>query len=198
MILIRKTIMVFSTRYENAKYIGYLSSEKSKKRLSQAALETLAIIAYKQPITKPEIEQIRGVNCDYIINTLLEKNLIAISGRSESVGRPLLYSTTKEFLRYFGLNDLSELPKPREIEEIMQDEKFQEQKRKILMNVIEELIEEKDDNEYENEISRNYAEKISDLELIETENNDNEQIEESSKTQNEINLDNFEMGNQLT
>jgi len=189
---------VYATRYENAKYIGYLSSEKSKKRLSQAAIETLAIIAYKQPITKPEIEQIRGVNCDYIINTLLEKNLIAISGRSESVGRPLLYSTTKEFLRYFGLNDLSELPKPREIEEIMQDEKFQEQKRKILMNVIEELIEEKDDNEYENEISRNYAEKISDLELIETENNDNEQIEESSKTQNEINLDNFEMGNQLT
>lgn len=132
---------VFSTRQEYAKYLGYLSSEKSKRRLSQAALETLAIVAYKQPITKPEIESIRGVNADYTINTLLEKNLIAISGRSETVGRPILYATTDEFLKYFGLNKISDLPKPREIEEIMQDEDFLEQKRKLLMNAVEEQME---------------------------------------------------------
>lgn len=132
---------LFATRPEYAKYVGYLSSEKSKRRLSQAALETLAIIAYKQPITKPELESIRGVNSDYILNTLLEKNLIAIKGRAETIGRPLLYATTEEFLKYFALNKLSDLPKPREIEEIMQDEDFIEQKNKIMMNVIEETIE---------------------------------------------------------
>lgn len=129
---------LFATRPEYAKYVGYLSSEKSKRRLSQAALETLAIIAYKQPITKPELEAIRGVNSDYILNTLLEKNLISIAGRSETVGRPLLYATTNEFLLYFGLNKLSDLPKPREVEEILKDEDFLEQKRKIMMNAVEE------------------------------------------------------------
>ena len=102
---------LFATKPEYAKYVGYLSSEKSKRRLSQAALETLAIIAYKQPITKPELESIRGVNSDYILNTLLEKNLIAIKGRAETIGRPLLYATTDEFLKYFGLNKLSDLAK---------------------------------------------------------------------------------------
>lgn len=131
----------FATNTEYAKYVGYLSSVKSKRRLSQAALETLSIIAYKQPITKPEIEQIRGVNSDYMINTLLEKNLITIKGRAETVGRPLLYVTTTEFLKYFGLNDISDLPKPREIEEIMKDDDFLEQKRKIMMSEIEEIIE---------------------------------------------------------
>jgi|SRR3990167_2803528 len=132
---------LFATTKEYSKYVGYLSSEKSKRRLSQAALETLSIIAYKQPITKPEIEAIRGVNSDYILNTLLEKNLINISGRAESVGRPLLYSSTPEFLKYFGLNKLSDLPKPREIEEIMNDEDFIEQKRKIMMNALEDSME---------------------------------------------------------
>lgn len=131
----------FGTKVDFAKYLGFLSSEKSKRRLSQAALETLAIIAYKQPITKPEIENIRGVNSDYIMNILLEKKLITISGRSETVGRPLLYTTTNEFLIYFGLNKISDLPKPREIDEIMNDEDFIEQKRKIMMNLIEETVE---------------------------------------------------------
>jgi len=137
----------FSTKHEFAKYIGYLSNEKSKRRLSQSALETLAIIAYKQPITKPEIEMIRGVNADYIMNTLLEKSLISISGRAETVGRPLLYGTTDEFLKYFGLNKLTDLPKPREIEEIMQDEDFLDQKRKIMMNAIEENLEQELEDE---------------------------------------------------
>jgi segregation and condensation protein B len=142
---------LFATKPDFAKYLGFLSSERSKRRLSQAALETLAIVAYKQPITKPEVEAIRGVNSDYTINTLLEKNLIAISGRSETIGRPLLYMTTEEFLKYFGLNKVSDLPKPREIEEIMQDEDFLEQKRKLLMNSVEEAleteVEEKENNE---------------------------------------------------
>lgn len=129
---------LFATSEEYAKYVGYLSSEKTKRRLSPAALETLSIIAYKQPITKPEVETIRGVNSDHIINSLLEKNLISIKGRAETIGRPLLYATTDEFLKYFGLNSLSDLPKPREIEEIMNDEDFIEQKRKILMNALEE------------------------------------------------------------
>ncbi len=132
---------LFATKPEYAKYIGYLSSEKSKRRLSQAALETLAIIAYKQPVTKPELESIRGVNSDYILNTLLEKNLIKITGRAETIGRPLLYGTTDEFLKYFGLYKLSDLPKPREVEEIMKDEDFLEQKQKIMMNLIEEAAE---------------------------------------------------------
>lgn len=132
---------LYATRPEYSKYLGFLSSEKTKRRLSQAALETLAIIAYKQPVTKPELEQIRGVNSDYILNTLLEKNLAAITGRTETIGRPLLYSTTPEFLKYFGLNKLSDLPKPREIEEIMNDEDFLEQKRKIMMNLMEDKME---------------------------------------------------------
>lgn len=131
----------FATKPNHAKYVGYLSSEKSKRRLSNAALETLAIIAYKQPITKPELEMIRGVNSDYTLNTLLEKNLVTISGRADTVGRPLLYVTTNEFLKYFGLHSINDLPKPREIEEIMKDEDFLEQKRKIMMGDIEEEAE---------------------------------------------------------
>lgn len=133
---------LYATLESYAKYVGYLSSERAKRRLSQAALETLSIIAYKQPITKPELESIRGVNSDYILTTLLEKNLITIKGRAETVGRPLLYGTTDEFLKYFGLNNLTDLPKPREIDEIMQDEDFLEQKRKIMMNELEEKLEE--------------------------------------------------------
>ena len=131
----------FGTKQEYAKYVGFLSSVKSKRRLSQAALETLSIIAYKQPITKPEIENLRGVNSDYMMNTLLEKNLITIKGRAETIGRPLLYVTTDEFLKYFGLHKITDLPKPREVDEIMKDEDFIEEKRKIMMNQIEEVVE---------------------------------------------------------
>jgi len=146
---------VHATKPDHAKYVGYLSSEKTKRRLSQAALETLAIIAYKQPLTKPELESIRGVNSDYTLNTLLEKNLITIQGRAETVGRPLLYITTDEFLKYFGLRAVSDLPKPREIEEIMKDEDFLEQKRRIMMSGIEEKAEEEEiqsEHEQNNEL----------------------------------------------
>jgi len=143
---------LYSTTEDYAKYIGFLSSEKTKRRLSSAALETLSIIAYKQPITKPEIETIRGVNSDHIVNSLLEKNLISIKGRSESIGRPLLYTTTGEFLKYFGLYSLTDLPKPREIEEIMNDEDFIERKRQIMMNALEEDVEKEEE---ENSVDEN-------------------------------------------
>jgi segregation and condensation protein B len=84
-------------------------------RLSRAALETMAIIAYKQPVTKSEVEAIRGVDSSGVLATLLERNLVTIRGRSKVVGRPLLYGTTPEFLEYFGLRDLSELPRPEEL-----------------------------------------------------------------------------------
>ena len=141
---------LFATTEDNAKYVGYLSSERTKRRLSPAALETLSIIAYKQPITKPELESIRGVNSDHILSSLLEKYLIAITGRADSVGRPLLYGTTDEFLKYFGLNNLTDLPKPREIEEIMEDDDFIEQKRKIMMNALEENLDEEVKEQEEN------------------------------------------------
>ncbi len=94
--------------------IGILLKQQSKRRLSNSALETLAIIAYKQPVTKGEIEQIRGVNCDYSVQKLLEKELIEIKGKSEAVGRPLLYGTSESFMDYFGINDLKELPTPKD------------------------------------------------------------------------------------
>ncbi len=83
----------------------------TKKKLSSAAIETLSIIAYKQPVTKSELEAIRGVNCDYSIQKLLEKDLVEITGRSDGPGRPLIYNTSKKFMDYFGLKDLSDLPK---------------------------------------------------------------------------------------
>ena len=99
-------------------YHGIISEHlklSSTKKLTRTAVETLAIIAYKQPVTKAEINSIRGVNSDYILQKLLEKELIAISGRSEEVGRPLLYKTSERFLEYFGLNSIKDLPKLREL-----------------------------------------------------------------------------------
>jgi segregation and condensation protein B len=117
----------FLTEPQHQSVIQKLVQPKLLRRMSQSALETLAIIAYKQPLTKMEIENIRGVAIDYILKTLLEKNLIEVSGRSEAVGKPLLYVTTRDFLDYFNLHHLSDLPKPREISEIMKDEKIQQQ-----------------------------------------------------------------------
>jgi segregation and condensation protein B len=94
--------------------IGILLKQQSKKRLSTSALETLSIIAYKQPVTKTEMEQIRGVNCDYSVQKLLEKELIEIKGKSESIGRPILYGTSPVFMDYFGINELNELPTPKD------------------------------------------------------------------------------------
>jgi segregation and condensation protein B len=94
--------------------IGIMLKQQSKKRLSTSAMETLSIIAYKQPISKSEIENIRGVNCDYAVQKLLDKGLIEITGKAETIGRPMLYGTTSKFMEYFGINDISELPTPKE------------------------------------------------------------------------------------
>lgn len=100
----------FLTKPSYQSVVNIQLKQKSKKRLSNAALETLAIVAYKQPISKTEIEQIRGVGCDYAVQKLLEKELIEIRGKSEAVGRPLLYGTTPKLMDYLGINDLRELP----------------------------------------------------------------------------------------
>ena len=110
----------FLTKPEYHKTVSLLNGDKFLKRLSAASLETLAIIAYKQPITKSEIESIRGVNCDYAVQKLLEKDLIIISGRNEdAVGKPLIYATSKSFMDYFGINTADELPK---ISEVLMEE----------------------------------------------------------------------------
>lgn len=105
----------FMTKKDYAPLINTFLNQKAKKRLTRAALETLSIIAYKQPISKAEIEQIRGVNCDYTVQKLLEKELIVIAGRAETVGHPLTYATSEQFMDYFGINSPADLPKLREV-----------------------------------------------------------------------------------
>ncbi|MCS7232081.1 MAG: SMC-Scp complex subunit ScpB, partial [Elusimicrobiota bacterium] len=99
-----------ATKHIYAEYVRRLYRDRTLLKLSPAAIETLAIIAYRQPITKAEIEETRGVDCTAVIETLLERKLIKIVGRKEVVGRPLLYGTTNEFLKYFGITSLSDLP----------------------------------------------------------------------------------------
>lgn len=106
----------FLSKKEYHKTIAQLNGEKFLKKLSAAAMETLSIIAYKQPVTKGEIESIRGVNADYAVQKLLEKELIIISGRNENLpGHPLIYSTSKSFMDYFGINSPEDLPKIKEV-----------------------------------------------------------------------------------
>jgi segregation and condensation protein B len=123
----------FLTKQEYHKTIAQLNGDKFLKKLSVASIETLAIIAYKQPVTKSEIELIRGVNCDYAVQKLLEKELIVISGRREdAVGKPLIYSTSKYFMDYFGINSSDDLPKIKEIlnHEIIEATKIEREENK--------------------------------------------------------------------
>ena len=107
------------TRPEYHEWVSQLFKSKRRSRLSQQALETLAIIAYKQPVTKIDIDTIRGVDSSGVLGTLLERDLIKIAGREKTVGRPLLYKTTDKFLEYFGLNLLTDLPRLKEIESLI-------------------------------------------------------------------------------
>lgn len=109
----------FATTPAHGQLVQRLLKAKNRRRLTQAALETVAIIAYRQPITKAEIDAIRGVNSGEVVNSLVEKQLVAMVGRAETLGKPLLYGTTEEFLRVFGLNDISDLPKLREIDDLI-------------------------------------------------------------------------------
>jgi len=105
----------FLTKSTYHETVNQLQLHRSKKKLSQAAMETLAIIAYRQPITKLEIEQIRGVNSDYSVQRLLEKELISMDGKADTPGRPILYSTSNLFMDYFGLNHINQLPQLKDI-----------------------------------------------------------------------------------
>lgn len=109
----------FVTRPENGEYIERLCRPVKVKKLSQSALEVLAIIAYKQPVTKGEVDAIRGIKCDRVVDGLMKKDLICVKGRSEGVGRPMLYGTTDTFLKQFGFATLKELPEIEDIEGII-------------------------------------------------------------------------------
>lgn len=98
--------------------VGIFLKQTTRKRLSRSALETLSILAYKQPVSKPEMEKIRGVSCDYALQKLLEKELVVIIGRSDGPGKPLLYGTSEKFMDYFGLKSLADLPTPKEFKGI--------------------------------------------------------------------------------
>lgn len=124
----------FLTKQEYHKTIAQLNGDKFLKKLSVASIETLSIIAYKQPVTKSEIELIRGVNCDYAVQKLLEKELIVIAGRKEdAVGKPLIYTTSRNFMDYFGINSAEELPKIKEIlnQEVIEATKIEREEKEI-------------------------------------------------------------------
>jgi segregation and condensation protein B len=120
---------------EMAPFVRALLAAEQERRLSRSLMETLAVVAYKQPVTKPEIDHIRGVNADYALRRLLETRLLAVVGRDESVGRPLLYGTTDHFLEQFGLNRLEDLPRPREIEELLEDPAFTRERAELLSSL---------------------------------------------------------------
>lgn len=109
----------FVTRKENREYIERLCTPVRRRRLSQSALETLAIVAYKQPVTKGEIESIRGIRCDRVLEGLAAKDLVTVVGRSDAVGRPNLYGTTNEFLKQFEFESLKDLPKIEDLEGVL-------------------------------------------------------------------------------
>ncbi len=154
---------IFATQPRYHPWLSIYQHENAYRRLSQPAIETLAIVAYRQPITKPEVDSIRGVDSGYILRQLMEKMLIKVSGRADSVGKPLLYKTTDHFLKHFGINSVDELPKPREIDEILKDDDMAEHRRMLMERQMEledmeakELIEgyggEQDEAESEAEI----------------------------------------------
>ena len=138
----------FATRVEYHPWLEHIQHENAFRKITQSALETLAIVAYKQPITKPEVDSIRGVDSAYVVKQLLEKNLITVAGRHEGPGRALLYKTSDLFLRHFGLNKLDDLPKPREINEILKDDDMVKH-RQLLLELKAELASQEVSSEHE-------------------------------------------------
>ncbi len=118
-------------------WLSIYQHENAYRKLSQSAIETLSIVAYRQPVTKPEVDQIRGVDSGYILRQLQEKMLIRVSGRADSPGKPLLYKTTDHFLKHFGINSVDELPRPREIEDILKDDDMAEHRRLLMERQLE-------------------------------------------------------------
>src|SRR6185369_3775992 len=133
----------FSTKPEHHEVLKqFLKSQVPPTRLSLAALETLAVIAYKQPVTVPEIQEIRGVHASGVIKTLLDKKFVATAGRKEVLGRPILYKTTRDFLVHFGLKDLSELPSMEEFEELIKNQAATEEHVEIQEEIEQPLEQE--------------------------------------------------------
>jgi len=167
-------------------WLSIFQHENAYRKLSQSAIETLAIVAYRQPVTKPEVDQIRGVDSGYILRQLLEKMLVKVSGRADSPGKPLLYKTTDYFLKHFGINSVTELPKPREIDEILKDDDMAEHRRLLMerqmeideTNVADEILEEfmdkfSDETEPEDEELPDSNEERNDSEGEDEDRNDN-------------------------
>jgi segregation and condensation protein B len=129
-----------ATRSALSPFVKTLFVGEQETSLSRSLMETLAVIAYRQPVTRPEVDFIRGVNSDYAIRKLLEMGLADVEGRAESLGRPLLYGTTSLFLEQFGLSSLDDLPTLREVEELLDDPAFDEERAKLLQLDAEEDI----------------------------------------------------------
>lgn len=156
------------------KVITVLLQHRSKRKLSVAALECLSIIAYSQPVTKTDIEQIRGVNCDHTIQKLMERDLIRITGRAETAGRPLLYGTTQYFMDYFGINTLEELPKLKEFEQ-----------KESSIGDPSDIMEGMSDEEVYNQVQLHHARRE---DALNEENEENKQQEEHSEDTGEAEL----------
>ncbi|MEF8795679.1 MAG: SMC-Scp complex subunit ScpB [Salinivenus sp.] len=129
-----------ATRSPLSPFVKTLFLGEQEKSLSRSLMETLAVVAYRQPVTRPEVDFIRGVNSDYAIRKLLEMELVDVQGRADSLGRPLLYETTPRFLEQFGLKDLEDLPTLREVEELLDDPAFDEERAKLLQLDAEEEV----------------------------------------------------------
>ena len=144
----------FVTRKENLGYIERLCTPVRRRRLSQSALETLAIIAYKQPVTKGEIEAVRGIKCDRVLEGLMAKGLVTIVGRAETVGRPNIYGTTNEFLKQFEFESLKDLPKIEDLEGVI----FEAEEPPVFAGVVGQMSLEELAGEYDAEINYEAAE----------------------------------------
>jgi len=168
-----------------AGYVEELFTRKKTQRLTRAALETLAIIAYRQPVTRVDIEMIRGVSSDSAIRTLLERKFITLAGRAKTIGRPLLYSTTDEFLKYFGLDSLGDLPRMEEIEELLSAREPDSQ-QSLSLEAVESLNRQEEDDDIDSD--ENEDDELESLELGESEESSDE-IDELAEPEMEYNFD---------
>lgn len=164
---------VTKKRYES--WLSIFQHEDAYRKLSQSAIESLAIVAYRQPVTKPEVDNIRGVDSGYILRQLLEKVLIEVSGRLDAPGKPLLYRTTRHFLKHFGIKSIDELPRPREIEEILKDDDMADHRQFLADRQLElkDMVEQPEENGTGNG-------KVSLIEAIEKISEEGEEEEDSA------------------
>lgn len=149
-----------ASRQEYGPWLRKYHKTSNQVRLSQAGLEALAIVAFKQPVTRIEIDSIRGVNSGGVLHTLLEVNMVRIVGRSEGIGKPMLFGTTREFLVHFGLKGLSELPKPKELEELLAEGQHKAEARQLALELNELKKQAGEDGEEDGESATEEADNI--------------------------------------